>query len=379
MDFGCDVRAGSELPTWVPNGVKLYLRHTGGGESLRTLARETGCHASTVMRQVRRFENQRDDPLIDEALDVLTSAITPERDAAPSSACEKGNYRMNVQLRPAPLPDEDTLNREARRILRRLSETGAMLVLAVDMDKAVVLREGPDGPPTRTAIVPRDVAQAFAVKDWISCKKAGRIATYHITQAGRAALKRLLAEDAAKRNKSGSRGSVHSEQHREWDERSVMIGGDDDPRPVRVNAAESPLTMLARRKDSSGRPFLDQELVQAGERFREDFEMAQMGPRVAQNWDRFLTSGDRGGFDSGGGLGDGPRAARDRVLAAMTDLGPGLGDIIMRCCCYLEGLEAAEKRMGWSARSGKIVLRIALQRLRRHYVEKHGSVTAMLG
>ena len=45
----------------------------------------------------------------------------------------------------------------------------------------------------------------------------------------------------------------------------------------------------------------------------------------------------------------------------------GLGDVVLRCCCHLEGLESAEKHMGWSARSGKVVLRIALQRLRRHY------------
>ncbi len=285
---------------------------------------------------------------------------------------------MNVQVRSTQLPDEETLTREARRILRRLSETGAVLILAVDMDKAVVLREAKDGPPTRTAIVPRDVAQAFAVKDWITCVKSGRITSYEITNAGRAALKRILAEDAKQKAQRGQ-GSVFLDQHADWDERDVMIGGDEGPRRMRVNAAESPLTMLARRKDADGKPFLDSELVQAGERFREDFELAQMGPRVTQNWDRFLTTGDKNGFGSSNGLAEGPTAARERVLSALTDLGPGLGDIIMRCCCFLEGLEAAEKRMGWSARSGKIVLRIALQRLRRHYVEKHGSVSAVLG
>jgi len=44
-----------------------------------------------------------------------------------------------------------------------------------------------------------------------------------------------------------------------------------------------------------------------------------------------------------------------------------LEDIALKVCCYLNGLEKAEKRLGWSARSGKVVLRIALQRLANHY------------
>ena len=68
-----------------------------------------------------------------------------------------------------------------------------------------------------------------------------------------------------------------------------------------------------------------------------------------------------------------------RVAAALRDLGPGLGDVALRCCCFLEGLEVAEKRLGWAARSGKIVLRIALMRLRRHYDETYGSSGPLIG
>jgi hypothetical protein len=53
--------------------------------------------------------------------------------------------------------------------------------------------------------------------------------------------------------------------------------------------------------------------------------------------------------------------------------------MVLRCCCHLEGLEAAEKRLGWSARSGKIVLRIALDRLRRHYLETYGGLSPLIG
>ena len=77
-------------------------------------------------------------------------------------------------------------------------------------------------------------------------------------------------------------------------------------------------------------------------------------------------------------MAEGPRAARDRVFDALSELGPGLGDVALRCCCFLEGMEAAERRMGWSARSGKIVLRIALQRLKRHY-EAQGNWSPLIG
>ena len=147
---------------------------------------------------------------------------------------------------------------------------------------------------------------------------------------------------------------------------------------MRYNLSESPVAVLGRRRDEDGKVFLPPELVDAAERLREDFELAQMGPRVAQNWERFLTGGG-GGFRSDNGIAEGPRAARERVAAALRDLGPGLGDVALRVCCYLEGIEAAERRMGWASRSGKIVLRIALQRLRRHFDETYGRSGPLIG
>ncbi|MGB8815401.1 MAG: DUF6456 domain-containing protein, partial [Paracoccaceae bacterium] len=328
-----NLSADLTLPAWLPEAVRLYLDHTEEGLSLRALARREGCHPSTVMRQVRRYENRRDDPLVDEALQVLArvqgaKTIDPAKKDAPD---------MTVQMQPAQqtanlVMDDASIAREARRVLRRMAEPGAVLAIAPDMEKAAVLREASDGRMMQTAVVDRQAAQAFALKDWITCRKAGRIATYEITSVGRAALKRMIDDEDRARGSMSGMGGMHEAgaafgaQHREWGERDVA--GEDGPRRVRYNVAESPVAVLGRRRDKDGKLFLEAELVEAAERLREDFELAQMGPRVAQNWDRFLTGGDRGGFRGDAGGAEGPRAARDRVALALRDLGPGLGDMV---------------------------------------------------
>lgn len=173
-------------------------------------------------------------------------------------------------------------------------------------------------------------------------------------------------------------GADHAEQHRVWEDRVIQDPEDGKRRRTRVNIAESPLLLLARRRDVNGQAFLTPGMVTAGERLREDFELSQMGPRVTQNWDGFMTSG----IDvsrHGGGLRGGSESARDRVAAALRELGPGMGDIVLRVCCFLDGIELTERRLGWSARSGKIVLRLALMRLERHYQEVYGGGSRLIG
>lgn len=353
-----------KFPDWLPQATRHYLIHTECGISIRELARKAGCHASTVQRQIKKTEARRDDPLVDDALAKL-GAWRHQPDII-KPIVNKDKPFMNVQIRQlSATEDAATLEREARRILRRLCEPGACLAVAAEMDKAVVVRETSDGRTIRTAVTDRTNVQEMALKDWISSETSGRILRYHITTVGRAALKRLLAKEDAARAGNGDRQSIYGDQHRIWAERDVAGSGSGSGRRIRYNLAESPVAAMARRKDRDGNPFLSTELVAAAERLREDFELAQMGPRVTQNWDKFLTTGDRGVFD--GATGGGASAAKLRVGAVLRDLGPGLGDVVLRVCCFLEGLEAAEKRLGWSARSGKVVLRIALQRLKRHY------------
>lgn len=365
-------RGQKAYPNWLPQDVRHYLVHTEDGTSIRALARASGCHASTILRQVRRNETRRDDPLVDTALDRLASAARTQK---PQENRDASN--MLVEKCADHLPETQVIEAEARRILRRLSEPGAVLAIAPQMEKAVVVRELSDGRTIRTAVLERNVAEAFVVKDWIESKGNRKVARYGISSAGRAALRRLLAESDEHRMGFSEAQTPFGEQHRDWAERELAPEEDGRKKRIRYNVLESPLQAISRRKGKDGQPFLTTDLVAAGERLREDFELSQLGPKVAQNWDRFLTGGERGSFAGTGG-GSGAERARDRVHAALHDLGPGLGDVALRVCCFLEGMEQAEKRMGWAARSGKIVLRIALQRLVRHY-ERYGEEAKLIG
>lgn len=360
--------ARSRLPGWLPEPAVTYLVHTSAGQSIRGLARTKGCHASTILRQVRKVEAWRDDPLVDEALDHLGRTLSSSNPDHPNR--NEVSPMPKTATSSCDRPDP-RIEREARRILRRLCEKGAFLAVAPNMEKAVVLREVVPGRQNRIAVVDRDVAHAFALQEWISCERSGKIACYTITAVGRAALKRLLSEERkAKSAKAGfaESQSPFQEQHREFAERVVVAGDGSGEKRIRYNLAESPLSVLGRKQGKDGKPYLSPELIEAGERLREDFELAQMGVRVTQNWERFLTAGGtRGMLGSDAGQAEGPSDARERVARALEALGPGLSDIVFRVCCFLEGLEAAEKRLGWSARSGKVVLKIALERLAQHY------------
>lgn len=348
------------------SSVELYLCHVTKGVSLRSLARQTGKHPSTILRRIRKVENRRDDPLFDQALDKAVNPSSPpmplkmRKEQAVSLDHHDQSEIISKALKP----------RAAKRFLRRLSERGTFLALASDMENGVIMRTTADGETKRVAIIGRAEAQAMALKDWISITKAGRVSKYQITSVGEAALKRMLSDEAEDNLSVDPHSGVFAEQHRDWGERNEISESSGKLERRRVNLAESPITLLARRKDKDGKPFLSDDLVGAGEQLREDFELSRIGPQITQNWDKFLTGRLSPTHRSDYGSGSGHAAKRFR--SAMDFLGPGLSEVALRCCCFLEGMETTEKRLGWSARSGKIVLRIALQRLKLHYEREFG-------
>jgi hypothetical protein len=129
-------------------------------------------------------------------------------------------------------------------------------------------------------------------------------------------------------------------------------------RTVTVNLAESPIGWLY------SRGHLDNRLFDAGERLRADYERAQLSPSVTMRWDpvRVKTTGD-------GGLTAGERqlAAKQRFDGAIAAAGPGLADVLWRVVCACETLPDAERALAWPARSGKLVLRLALDRVASFY------------
>ncbi len=129
-------------------------------------------------------------------------------------------------------------------------------------------------------------------------------------------------------------------------------------RTVTVNLAESPLSWLHARGHLSDR------LHDAGERLRADYERAQLGPSITMRWDPVRV---KGSGDSGLTRTERQIAAKVRFDGALAEAGSGLSDILWRVVCAGEALPHAEKHLGWPARSGKLVLRLALERVADFY------------
>jgi hypothetical protein len=243
------------------------------------------------------------------------------------------------------------IERQTNRLLRALAEPGASAKPTdIPRPDLITITTRRKGISLAAAHFPAAAGAHLVAQDLARWSEARGRPVLEITETGRAKLRR----DAAPALEQ------FQAQHREVEETRLEPHG-----PVKRNEAESPLAWLARRKDREGRAMLDPASFAAGERFRNDFTIAGLQPRVTSDWSNPVSGAALG--DHGMHISDVMVAARQRLDAALNTLGPELGSPVIDVCGFLKGLETVETEHGWPARSAKVVLGIALARLAAHY------------
>jgi hypothetical protein len=215
-----------------------------------------------------------------------------------------------------------------RRLFLRLKK-GARLRRA----GGAFLLAGRRGPK---AAVAADAVDALLVRGLLQETAEGVV----LTAAG----ERWLAEDGG-----------YGDQHRTLETR-LVTGEDGREHYVVVNAAESPLSLLRRRR------LIGVAAFEAGEKLRRDYTIGQLTARMGVDY-----SAPVGAHAFRPDLTETVVAARQRFNLALRAAGPGLADVLFDVCCYLMTLEECESAHRWPRGAGRVVLLLALERLAAHY------------
>ena len=221
-------------------------------------------------------------------------------------------------------------------------------------DDMLIVRARRSGITLGRGTHPLSAAAELLRFDLLQRSGAGATVTYMLSAAGRAHLRRGAADP----------DTSFRDQH--LDIVDGKIDGQDGPVNVSLDSAESPLAWLRRRKDREGEPMIDAAAFEAGERLRRDLTFAGILPSITARWEGAIDSGS-GGLRDPAAATHATIAARQRVRAALTEVGGELADLLVDLCGFLKGLETIERERRWPPRSAKVVLRLALSRLADHY------------
>jgi Domain of unknown function (DUF6456) len=191
--------------------------------------------------------------------------------------------------------------------------------------------------------------QALQTRGLVSLRADGSAS---LTALGKTHLRRALST-------TGDFAAQHQERGK------AILRDDFGTSEVTVNHDESPLSWLRHRRGRDGKPLIDANEFAAGERLRSDYSRGQIMPRVTANWSASVASGRRAGGIAE--LTEAAIGARHRVEKALVAVGPEFSGLLVDFCCFLKGLEEIERERQWPARSAKLVLRLGLSTLARHY------------
>lgn len=262
--------------------------------------------------------------------------------------------------------EDDSVNaRDTLRVLSALMEPRSLMVVADGVEDAVVVHDNGDGRPQRRAVLGRALAESLVLRELISGAQKGRLARYTITAAGRVEANRLMAEAESRR--AALLGSAENPEVIDAGALFAPQGARGTVATSRSAGTEAPYLVLARRRRADGEPWLPAELVTVAHRFRETWEIARIGGAITRDWERLVVGQVTTSKPSGDHAPTRRLEAEQSLAAAIRSLGPDLAETVLLGVCQERGMEEIEQRLDFPARSGKIVLRIALRSLARHY------------
>jgi hypothetical protein len=254
------------------------------------------------------------------------------------------------RMRRVPADSTTTLTKDIARLLTFTGKDGCRIVIEPGGagEKCRLERQTGEGASLRLSpeVVGEAAARGLVRRDGD---------TLRLLPEARSFLRRFLA----------AREKAFVDQHRDIEIASLV--DNDEIRPVRINAAESPLAQLSRLKDRAGVAWFTEDSIAAGMRLARDFQYAALQPRLTQTYEQRFGSGNRAAPGAGVEMKDSVVAARLRVAGAVTAMGPDLAGVALDACCFEKGLETIERERQWPARSAKLMLKTALMALHRHY------------
>ena len=164
-----------------------------------------------------------------------------------------------------------------------------------------------------------------------------------------------------------ARSDAFAAQHRTM-QTVTLIEADGGLYTAQKNTAHSPLAWLRRPHGSARTAFLSAAEFAAGERLLSDYERSSLSQKLCADWlapaaAKSRCSPRNAVLDAA----DSALAAKDRFMAALSALGPGLDDLVFGVCIREYSLDSIERARNWPRRSAKVVLKLALQRLAQHY------------
>lgn len=170
--------------------------------------------------------------------------------------------------------------------------------------------------------------------------------TWRVSELGRANLRRYLGKSTAA-------------QHQ-----LLLVGEGPEHEAVTMNYAYSALDWLRRHRN--GTYVINDLDYRAARRLQKDFDALGRGQNLTMSWQARSDGGGKAPSDHDRGH-VAAMAAQRRIHDALSFVGPGLSDVLVAVCQQNMSLQIIERDLSFPARSGKVIVKLALARLTVFY------------